>query len=88
MMQYHYVVGFDTDKKRWWVESDPTAHFLDGNVWDANRAIECGYGWFVAEDGSPEEELDYTLYKTLAYIVDTFPVPDVPIPNQLVLEGL
>ena len=33
-MQFHYVVGYDTDRKRWFLESDTTAYFSDGNLWD------------------------------------------------------
>ena len=84
-MQYHYVVGFDTENKRWWIESDPWAYFPDGNVWSDKQADEYGHGWFIPEDGTPEEEFDYTLSKTLGYIVDTWPVPDIPVPNQISL---
>ena len=26
-MQYHYVVGYDSEKDRWWIEADPEAYF-------------------------------------------------------------
>ena len=33
-MQYHYVIGYDTEAKRWFLELDTTAYFSDGHVWD------------------------------------------------------
>jgi hypothetical protein len=77
-MQYHFVIGFDTDNNRWWVESEPEAYFPDGNIWDRDRASSREYsflGWFQAEDDSAEAKLDLELFRTLSYIVDTFPVP-------------
>ena len=75
-MQFHYVVGYDTENKRWFVESDPDAYFPDGYVFDPDAANKTGYGWMIPEEGSPEEALDYELLRTLGYIVDTFPTPD------------
>ena len=75
-MQFHYVVGYDSEMKKWFVESDTTAYFQNGNVWDDNCYRQNFYGWSVPEEGSPEEALDNTLIRTLGYIVDTFPVPE------------
>jgi hypothetical protein len=74
-MQFHYVVGYDTELKKWFIESDTTAYFVDGNVWDEKQAEVEFVGWKVPEEGSPEEAIDYDLLNTLGYIVDTFPVP-------------
>ena len=74
-MQFHYVVGYDSDKNRWFVECDPDAYFPDCYVWDDNKADEYGYGWTVPKEGSSDEALDYELFKTLQYIVSTFPIP-------------
>lgn len=75
-MQYHYVVFYDSDKKRWGMEYDVEAYFSDGHVWDDKRADETGYGWFYPYDDTPiEAELDQTLTNTLYSIVDTFPIP-------------
>ena len=74
-MQYHYVVGYDSESMRWFVESDTTAYFPDGNVWDDNQYKESFYGWKVPDEGSVEDDLDNTLFRTLGYIVDTFPIP-------------
>ena len=77
-MQYHYVVGYDDKLDRWFVESDTTAYFPDGNMFDYAKAesAEWGYsGWFMPEDDHPEAVLDMKLLRTLQYIVDTFPTP-------------
>ncbi len=68
-MQYHYVVGYDTELEKWFVDSEVDNYFRDGNVWDEKQS------WFTPEENSPEEALDYDLLKTLGYIVDTFPTP-------------
>ena len=73
-MQYHYVVGYDTEKKRWFLELDTTAYFSNGNLWDEEQYRENFYGWRVPEEGSAEEDLDYALLNTLRYIVDIFPI--------------
>ena len=75
-MQFHYVVGYDSESMRWFIESDTTAYFPDGHVWDEQQAREHFYGWRVPEEGSADEALDDTLVRTLGYIVDTFPVPE------------
>ena len=74
-MQYHYVVGYDSELKKWFVEFDTTAYFEGGNVWDEKKAEVEYIGWKVPCEGSSEEALDYNLLKTLGYIVDTFPIP-------------
>ena len=75
-MQYHYVVFYDSDKKRWGMEYDVEAYFADGHVFDGKMADETGYGWFYPGDDTPiEAELDQTLTNTLYSIVDTFPIP-------------
>jgi hypothetical protein len=77
-MQYHYVIGFDSDNNRWWVEAEPEAYFPDGNIWDrdhANSRYHGFLGWFMAEDDSAEAKLDLELFRTLSYIVDTIPKP-------------
>ena len=82
-MQYHYVVGFDSEHNRWWIEYDTTAYFPDGNIWDEKRSNDpsWGYtGWFVPEEGSHEEKLDAALLNTLeSCIPDIMPVPIVEV---------
>lgn len=74
-MQFHYVVGYDSEHERWWVESDTTAYLSDGNIWSQEVSDKEGYGWFVPEEGSPEEALDHELLNTLAALVDVIPIP-------------
>lgn len=64
-MQFHYVVGYDSEMDRWFIESDTTAYFPDGNVWDDKQYRESFYGWKVPEEGSSEEALDAELLRTL-----------------------
>ena len=72
-MQYHYVIGYDTDKKKWFVEYDTSAYFPDGNVWARENVERFGFGWSFPE--GDEEILDLTLLNTLHYVIDTIPVP-------------
>jgi hypothetical protein len=65
MMEYHYVVGYDSEDDRWFVESDTIAYFLDGNIYDGDRDDYTGRGWIVPKEGSAEEALDYTLLRIL-----------------------
>lgn len=71
-MQFHYVVGYDTDMKHWFVELDTAAYFYDGHVWSPE---DTPYGWRFPEEGSNDEALDHDLLNTLSYIIDTFPIP-------------
>ena len=74
-MQYHYVVGYDSDEDRWWVEFDPTAHFPDGSLWSDKAADETGYGWLMPEEGSREEALDEKCWTMLKSLVPIWPSP-------------
>jgi hypothetical protein len=77
-MQYHFVIGFDTDNNRWWVESEPEAYFPDGNIWDRDRASSREYsflGWFQAEDDSAEAKLDLALFRALQSSLGSIPIP-------------
>ena len=77
-MQFHYVVGFETESKKWFVDPDVDAYFSDGSVWDDDKSESSDWlvsGWFTPEEGSAEEALDYHLLKTLKDIIVTFPVP-------------
>ena len=76
-MQYHYVVGYDSEHDRWFVEFDPTAYFSDGNVWDNKAADETGYGWSVPDEGSFEEALDQKCWNMLNSLVPIWPSPVV-----------
>jgi len=76
-MQYHYVVGYDSEKDRWWIEADPEAYFPDGSVWDDKAAHDTGYGWTIPEQGSFEEALDLKCWHMLHSLVTIWPSPMV-----------
>ena len=73
-MQFHYVVGYNTDTKRWFIEYDTTAYFGDGHVWDNDIDTPYG-GWTFPEDDTQAAALDQTLLNTLHSIVDVIPIP-------------
>ena len=78
MAQYHYVIGYDDELDKWFVESDPCAYLPDGNVFFPERADsdEWGWnGWYIPDEGSYEEDIDMAVAYTLRCIVDTFPTP-------------
>lgn len=71
-MQYHFMVMYDDKTQMWSVDQDTLrAVMTDGTMYD--RDVFPGWSW--PEEGSPEEELDWTLYKMLQSIVSTIPVP-------------
>lgn len=74
-MQFHYVVGYDTVLKRWFMELDTYAYFQDGHIWDDMQYDDTGYGWRGAEDDSDDAVIDQTLTNTLYSLVDIFPIP-------------
>jgi hypothetical protein len=76
-MQFHYVVGYDSETGKWFVEADPEAYFPDGSVWDERDADDNGYGWFMTEDGTPENALDMTCWQMLNSLVSIWPSPVV-----------
>lgn len=71
MSEFHYTVIYDDKVGAWSVETDDSAYYPDGNVYDRNVFP----GWSVPEEGSEEYELDTLLLGTLQSIVHTFPVP-------------
>ena len=77
MAQFHYVLGFDTELNKWFVEFDTTAYFLDGHVFDQNIAEKTGYGWVEPQihDMPEEAMLDKNLMNTLNSLVDIIPIP-------------
>ena len=78
MAQFHYVIFYDTDLKRWGVELDTIAYFPDGNIYDEEAASQTGYGWCAPTDEEPiTAALDDSLIRLLGYIVDTWPAPGV-----------
>ena len=74
-MQYHYVVAYDSETDKWFVELDTTAYFSDGNVWDDEQYKESFWGWKVPEDNSPEEDIDKHCIQMLHSLVPIWPSP-------------
>lgn len=71
-MQYHYVVGFDTELKKWFIDPEVDAYFPNGNVWDKDKSES----WIFPEDNSPEEAFDMEILHILESVIDTFPIHD------------
>ena len=76
-MQFHYVVGYDTDTKKWFVEFDTTAYFSNGNVLDNSTADITWSEWLDPNTGDTPNMavLDQTLFNTLYSLVDVIPIP-------------
>jgi hypothetical protein len=77
VMQYHYVVGYDSELNKWFVESDTTAYFQDGHAWDDEQYKESFWGWKVPDEGSFEEALDQKCMNMLHSLVPIWPSPVV-----------
>ena len=75
-MQYHYVVGYDSEFDRWFVEADSWSYFSDGNVFDSDTDDRTGYGWMVPEEGSREEAIDQKCLNMLNSLVTIWPSPE------------
>ena len=74
-MQHHFVIFYDTDRKKWNVEFDTGAYFPDGHVWDDKLADEYGIGWMEPLWEDDEHNLDQELLNTLYSLVDVIPIP-------------
>ena len=74
-MEFHYVVKYDTDVKKWSVEVDTNVYFNLGNIFDYGASFtNANYGWRKPMN-MDEYNTDIELHNTLRYIVDTFPIP-------------
>lgn len=77
MAQYHYVVGFDDETNKWFVEYDTEAYFPDGHIFDPAAADETGYGWMPVEsDESLEALIDQRCMNMLNALVPIWPAVD------------
>ena len=74
-MKYHYIVVYDTEESKWDVSDDFTLIDPAGHVWTEEQYSLGGLGFTTPERGTPEYVLDEYLWRTLLYIVDTFPIP-------------
>jgi hypothetical protein len=77
-MQHHFVIGYDTDEKKWFVESGIDLFFANGSVWsggwtDNNENAD----WFYPDEATPEHTLDTELFRTLQHVINTIPIPEV-----------
>ena len=75
-MKFHYVVAYDTEEGKWDVSDDFTLINPEGHVWTEEQYSRGGLGFTTPERGTPEYVLDEYLWRTLLYIVDTFPIPE------------
>lgn len=76
-MQFHYVIGYDTDEQRWFVEYDSEAYFPDGHIFDSTLADATGYGWIpVLEDTSMDALIDQRCMNMLNALVSIWPAVD------------
>ena len=69
-MEYHFVVMYDDDLKKWGVFSDTEHWFPDGSVYSQDNENEEGYGFFVPEYLSPESIRDASLFHSLIAKLD------------------
>lgn len=80
MPQYHYIVGYNSDNDKWFVEYDTTAYLPDGNVFHPDRAEseEWGYnGWYIPDDDTRDTLLDQKCWNMLNSLVPIWPSPVV-----------
>jgi len=79
-MEFHYTVIYDDKVNAWSVEPDPSMYYQNGNIYDPLLGGQ--HSWSFPEENSPEEALDMELFRTLQYIVSTFPVPQSRAPSR------
>ena len=74
MAQYHYVVKFDSNTKKWSVDYDMTDNF-DGHIWDDD------IGFFYADDNIlPGSQLiDERCCNMLDSLVSIWPAVDTEL---------
>lgn len=76
MAEFHYLVKFDSETKKWAVDPDITAYMPDGNVWTEGNE----YGWDYP-NGDLEELIDQRCYNMLYALVPIWPEVDTePMP--------
>lgn len=72
-MEFHYIVIYNSDTKKWYVSGDMDGYFPDGNVWAPELDAAGEYGWLWPDDETTPEiaaidERAYTMLNTLASI--------------------
>jgi len=85
-MQYHFVVGYDTELKQWFVDTDIDSHFPEGSVWDDDKTAASCYadsGWIAPEDVTPQQSaLDAELLQFVRANILNWELPDPNTPPQ------
>jgi len=72
-MQYEYMVYYDDEMNEWRVDEDMTYNYLNGNIYDPDKNF--GDGWFFAQEGTPEGDLDYSAMSLLKSYIGNIPTP-------------
>lgn len=63
--QHHFVVMYDTEMKRFYLDDD--TQFFDGTIWDTETNQ-----WSCRVEDDTDEALDETLYNTLSVVLTQF----------------
>jgi len=69
-MQYSYVVTYDSDKDKWFIDHDMIGN-MDGNVWDD----DLGFFWPDDEHAPMSEGIDQKCMQMLHSLVTIWPSP-------------
>lgn len=69
-MQFSYVVTYDSDKDKWFIDNDMIGN-MDGNVWDD----DLGFFWADDEFAPMSEGIDNKCYQMLRSLVPIWPSP-------------
>lgn len=75
-MEHHFVIGYDTDKNKWFVDFGDEGYFPEGNIYDAESETAGGYnrGWRQPKN-IQEEVVDQKIRNVLNAVIDIIPVP-------------
>lgn len=81
-MLHHFIVGYDTDKQRWFVEILENVISGADSVWDTTTQQ-----WESPEMGSDIDNVDREIYATLVRAVrEAFP-GSWPAPSDGIVQG-
>jgi hypothetical protein len=73
-MQYHYVIAFDDQTKKWSLEDE--TQYLDGNVWDTEDQE-----WFWPDENNsyPEFVIDERARQMISVLATIWPAVDTEV---------
>ena len=71
-MQFHYVIGYDTDTRKWFIDGDQYSYLPDGNVWHN----ENGGFWDIPNEYDGSEIIDERCWNMLNTLVTIWPEVD------------